>query len=217
MSEREPIRGPGPHRQPTARSYVDSTLGAASVGGGAVWLIVGAQAAGKSTVAELLARTFDRSVHVRGGAFYRIAVRGWVHHDDPKTDQARRHLDLQYRLSALAADEYAAEGFTVVAQDNIYGSDVTSWLARVRARPRFLVVLRPSVSVIERRERERFVATGKVAYRAGGVTASDLDRALGATARVGLWLDTSKMTAPESVDEILRRRHEAEIVDGGEA
>jgi len=38
-----------------------------------VWLVTGVQAAGKSTVADLLARQFDRGVHLRGGQFYRWA------------------------------------------------------------------------------------------------------------------------------------------------
>ena len=38
-----------------------------------VWLVTGVQAAGKSTVADLLARQFDRGVHVRGGAIQRDA------------------------------------------------------------------------------------------------------------------------------------------------
>src|SRR4051812_40014942 len=68
--------------------------------GAAVWLITGAQASGKSTVADLLARQFERGVHVRGGQFYRWAVRGWVQVDDvAHPDEVRRHLDLRYRLS----------------------------------------------------------------------------------------------------------------------
>jgi cytidylate kinase len=31
----------------------------------------GIQAAGKSTIADLLARQFDLAVHIRGGQFYR--------------------------------------------------------------------------------------------------------------------------------------------------
>jgi cytidylate kinase len=73
---------------------------------GAVWLVTGAQASGKSTVADLLARRFERGVHIRGGQFYRWVVRGWVHFDDlERPDEARRLLELRYRLSALAAAE----------------------------------------------------------------------------------------------------------------
>ncbi len=58
-----------------------------------VWLITGAQASGKSTVADLLARHFERGVHVRGGQFHRWAVNGWVQFDDPeRQDEARRLL-----------------------------------------------------------------------------------------------------------------------------
>lgn len=99
-----------------------------------VWLVVGAQAAGKSTVADLLAREFDRGVHVRGGQFYRWAVKGWVHpHGDVHEPEARRLLDLRYRLSALTADQYCAAGFATVVQDNIFGTDVTTWLHQVRS------------------------------------------------------------------------------------
>jgi hypothetical protein len=42
----------------------------------AVMLITGIQAAGKSTVAQLLAERLPRPVHVRGDAFRRMAVDG---------------------------------------------------------------------------------------------------------------------------------------------
>jgi hypothetical protein len=171
--------------------------------GGAVWLVIGVQASGKSTVADLLARRFDRGVHLQGGQFYRWAVKGWVHHDDADRVQARRHLELRYRLSAMVADEYCAAGFSAVVQDNIYGPDVVAWLGSVRARPRHLVVLRPSSHVVARREAERTAATGKVAYTTGGDTIASLDARLDATPRLGLWLDTSDMTPEESVDSIV--------------
>lgn len=176
-----------------------------------IWLVTGVQAAGKSTVADLLARHFDRAVHVRGGQFYRSAVHGWVHAGDARADEARRLLDLRYRLSALVADEYCAAGFCTVVQDNIYGSDVSRWLGSVSARPRHLVVLRPSVSAVWQRERQRHAATGKIAYRPGGFTVEDLDDELAETPRIGLWLDTSALTAEETVAEILRRRSEAAV------
>jgi hypothetical protein len=177
-----------------------------------VWLVTGVQAAGKSTIADLLARQFEHGVHIRGGQFYRWAVRGWVHAGDARADEAGRLLDLRYRLAALAADEYWAAGFTTVVQDNILGSDVPRWLESVAARPRHLVVLRPSVAVVRQRDQLRHAATGKTAYRPGEFMAEDLDEQLATTPQMGLWLDISAMSPADTVEEILRRQAEA-VVD----
>lgn len=54
-----------------------------------VWLVIGVQASGKSTVADLLAHQFERGVHIRGGQFYRWAVSGWAlpWSDDSEEDE----------------------------------------------------------------------------------------------------------------------------------
>ena len=181
--------------------------------GEGLWLVTGVQASGKSTIAELLARHFDAGVHVRGAQFYRWVARGWIHAGDPRLDEARRLLELRYRLAARVAEEYCDAGFTTVVQDNIYGGDVTRWLESLHARPRHLVVLRPSIEIVAAREHGRHLATGKVAYRPGESTIEELDDQLARTARIGLWLDTSTLTPDETVSEILRRRDEA-LVDG---
>ena len=184
---------------------------AAEVTPGAVWLITGAQASGKSTIADLLARRFERGVHIRGGQFYRWAVRGWVHAGDPDAGEARRLLDLRYRLSAITASEYAHAGFTTVVQDNIYGVDVEQWLVRVDAGDRHLVVLRPSVEVVAARDAARIESTGKVAYRDGFTPLINDQHVVQTRADLGLWLDTSAMSAEQTVDEILRRADEARV------
>ena len=174
----------------------------------AIWLVTGAQASGKSTVADHLARRFDRGVHVRGGQFYRWAVSGWVQVGDENEREARRHLDLRYRLSSQVACEYAAAGFTTVVQDNIYGVDVEHWLDRVPG-PKHLVVLRPRVDVVERRDAERQRVLGKVAYRDGFTPAINDEHVAGTRRDLGLWLDTSEQTPDETVDEIIRRTSES--------
>jgi chloramphenicol 3-O-phosphotransferase len=176
---------------------------------GPVWLITGAQASGKSTVAELLARRFPRAVHVHGGQFYRWAVSGWTHFDGDDQAEVRRLLDLRYRLSALVAGEYASAGFTVVVQDNIYGADVVRWLDRIEAHPVHLVVLRPTVGTLEQRHEQRRERLGKVAYR-GGYTAALNDRDVATTPHdLGLWLDTSDQKPDATVEEIVTRSADA--------
>jgi hypothetical protein len=98
-----------------------------------------------------------------------------------------------------------------VVQDNSHGPDVTRWLASLRARPRHLVVLRPTVAVLDARHEERRHRTCKVAYR-GSYTPTENGAHVAATPAVGLWLDTSALSPEESVDEILARSGEA-VVD----
>jgi hypothetical protein len=175
----------------------------------AIWLVTGAQASGKSTVSDLLAQRFERGAHVRGGQFYRWAVRGWVQVGSPDELEVRRLLELRYRLSSIVANEYAAAGFTTVVQDNIYGLDVEHWLDRVSGSPKHLVVLRPTVAVLAAREAERARNRGKVAYR-DGFTPAINDEHVAATRRdLGLWLDTTELSPVETVDEILERADEA--------
>jgi len=177
-----------------------------------LWLVIGVQAAGKSTVSDLLAREFERGVHIRGGQFYRWAVRGWVHPAIEPSDEARRLLDLRYRLSAQAAHEYCGAGFTSVVQDNIFGEDVRTWLGNANVQPSHLVVLRPSVSVVKERDERRQRVLGKIAYRAGERSIEQLDELLATTPRIGLWIDSSDQAPAETVSEILSRHQEA-VVD----
>jgi cytidylate kinase len=168
----------------------------------AVVLITGISAAGKSTVAELLARRFERGVHVKGDTFRRMVVSGRHEMTAAPSDEALRQLRLRYRLGAATADAYWEAGFSVVVQDVVIGSALGEYVDAIRSRPLVVVVLAPRSEVVARREAER----SKVAYRDGHNSIAELDAALWReTPRIGMWLDTSSQTADQSVDEIIAR------------
>lgn len=173
-----------------------------------VVLITGIQAAGKSTVAQLLAERLPRSVHLRGDVFRRMVVGGRVDVTPDLPAEAMRQLRLRYRLTAMAADEYVREGFTVVAQDVIIGEVLTEMTRLIRSRPLLVAVLAPRAEAVA----ARAAARSKNAYDEW--TVSLLDRGLREeTPRIGLWLDTSDQTPEQTVEEILDRAWPAARVD----
>jgi chloramphenicol 3-O-phosphotransferase len=163
-----------------------------------VLIVTGAMAAGKSTVAQGLAERLERSVHLRGDVFRRMIVSG---RRDPTPDAMeawRAQVRLRYELAWAVADRYAREGFDVIYQD-ILGDAVADALAALAEwRPGF-VMLCASPDTLAAREAGR----GKTGYK-DGWTPHDLDATLRAeTPQVGLWLDTSALTAEQTVEAIL--------------
>jgi predicted kinase len=168
----------------------------------AIVLVTGIQAAGKSTVAQLLSERLPRAVHLRGDLFRRLIVSGRADMTPDPSPEALAQLDLRYRLTATTADAYFAAGFSVVAQDVILGPALPAMVARIRSRPLLVVVLAPSPAAVRARESAR----PKTAYRPGSFTPESLDEGLRETTPpLGLWLDTSAQTPAETVDEILSR------------
>ena len=122
---------------------------------GSVFLVTGIPAAGKSTVADELARRFGRSVHVRGDVFRRMVVSGRVAMSHSPLPEAWAQLRLRYRLTAMTADTWHDAGFTVVVQDVVVGPVLAEQVAAIRSRPLYLVVLAPSPAAVARREAAR--------------------------------------------------------------
>ena len=116
---------------------------------GKVIVITGAMAAGKSTVAELLAQRLTRSVHIRGDVFRKMVVNGRADMTPAATAEATEQLHLRYELAARTADRYAEAGFDAVVQDVIIGSELERFVAQITSPERYLVVLSPSVSALE--------------------------------------------------------------------
>ncbi|HLL63725.1 MAG TPA: AAA family ATPase [Propionibacteriaceae bacterium] len=166
--------------------------------GGRVIMVTGAMAAGKSTVANLLAERLPRSVHVRGDMFRRMVVNGRADMGPIVSPEALAQLRLRYELATYTADRYAAAGFTVVLQDVVIGRELADFVGRIATPDRYLVVLAPSVATLERREQAR----AKTGY--AGFSPADLDRVLREdTPRLGYWLDSSDLSPAATADAIL--------------
>jgi GrpB-like predicted nucleotidyltransferase (UPF0157 family)/chloramphenicol 3-O-phosphotransferase len=166
----------------------------------AIYLITGPMAAGKSTVARLLAERFERSVYLEGDFFRRSIVSGRVEMTPEASAEAVEQLRLRYRLAAAAADAYFEAGFTVALEDVLAGGLLGEYRTMIRSRPCHAIVLMPSLEAIAARE----AARQKKGYTRW--TFEELYEGFAATTpRVGLWLDTSDQTPEETVDEILAR------------
>ena len=175
-----------------------------------ILIVTGAMAAGKSTVAQALAERLPRAVHLRGDVFRRMIVSGRVD-PAPETFEAfRGQLRLRYELAWAAADRYARAGFSVIYQDILNDALADAAEALTAWRPG-VVVLCPTPEVLAARE----AARDKVGYH-GGWTPAAFDALVRAeTPKLGLWLDTSAMTASEAVDAILARVGETRAGLGG--
>ncbi|MFG1708779.1 phosphotransferase [Nonomuraea sp. M3C6] len=68
-------------------------------------------------------------------------------------------------------------------------------------------MLAPDLAAVERRERAR----AKIGYPEEWTIAQLGEALRGETPRLGLWLDTSRQTPEETVDEIFFRAAEAEV------
>jgi adenylate kinase len=170
------------------------------------FVITGVMASGKTTVAELLAQRFERSVHLHGDAFRTMIVRGRDPIAPELGDEALRQLDLRQRIAASVANDYWRDDFTVVLQDIYVGSALPNVVGRLEISPLYVIVLNPRSAVVAERERQR-EKSGYGDWDVESLCASMEDE----TPHIGLWLDTSDLSAEDTVEEILRRRIDARV------
>jgi predicted kinase len=169
-----------------------------------VWIVTGVSAAGKTTVARLLADRFERAVLVEGDMLRTLVRRGYAPMTPELDPEGLAQLELRHRAAARIADLYAGAGFTVVVEDILLGPALQPFLRLLRSRPRRLVVLAPRADVVAARNRSR----SKNGYARFSV--AQLDRALREdTPRLGLWLDSSEQDERTTVEELVRRQEEA--------
>lgn len=168
-----------------------------------LFLITGIMAAGKSTVAQALAERLPKSVHLRGDVFRRMIVRGQAEMTATLSPEAARQLGLRYQLAADAARGYLGAGFSVVYQDVIVGESLTQVTDTLQGTlpdtPLYVVVLCPSAEIAAARD----AARRKTGY-SEAFSAALFDRVFRLeTPRLGLWLDTTRLSVAATVDAIL--------------
>jgi chloramphenicol 3-O-phosphotransferase len=171
----------------------------------AIFAISGTQGAGKTTVSSMLARRFERGVHISADTLQKMIVSGgeWplASQTNANTDtqgEAGDQLRLRLHNMCLLGRSFYDAGFTVVLDDIIVGSRMQHLLVDLAGVDVMFVMLTPPLETVRDRERQR----GTELWREWEWLTESVERT---TPRVGLWLDTSAQTPEETVDEIMRR------------
>jgi len=174
---------------------------------GRLFVITGAQAAGKSTVAQALAAALTKAVFIDGDLIGNSVVSGKELITEPATVAAIEQLFLRYAGALALADVYRTAGFDAVIADNIFGDYLDDFLEIAAPERVHLVMLHPSIDTIYDRDAQR----RKNAYR-DGVTVEDLWHTIeDHTTRAGLWIDTTSMSVAQTITKILRSLDEAAV------
>ena len=173
---------------------------------GSIVLVTGPMASGKSTVANALAATFPKGVHVEGDVFRRFIVSGRHEMTPEPSQEALTQLRLRYLLAAEVAERYARAGYTAVVEDVVAGRLLTEFVSLFTHRPLHLVVLLPNEAAIAVRE------AGRAALGYEDWSVRRLYRVFAEeTQRLGLWLDTSGDTPEKTVRQIQSRASESAL------
>jgi chloramphenicol 3-O-phosphotransferase len=164
-----------------------------------LFVISGTQGAGKSTVAQALARRFERGAWVSADHLQKMIVSGgcWPE-GSTMSEEAERQLRLRLTNACLLGRSFVAAGITAVIDDIVIGTRLDDLLEELAGQPFVFVMLTPSLEAVRQRETGR----GTELWKAWEWLDDEVRQS---TRRIGLWLDTSEQTPEQTVDAILAR------------
>lgn len=164
-----------------------------------VFIITGAMASGKSTVAMALAKRFERSAYVEGDAFLRMMINGTANMGPVLDAEALAQLNLRHQLATDAVRRFVQSGFTVIYEDILIGNHLLLAVERLGDLVPHVVVLTPSVEALVERDRGR----SKTGYSEKFPPRVLADALVNETPRIGTWIDTTDMSVEDVVATIL--------------
>jgi hypothetical protein len=170
-----------------------------------ILVVSGLPGAGKTTTAGLLARQMTAAAHIEADRLQQLVVSGAaVPHMSGISSEAERQLRLRLRNSCLLARSFLEYGFNAIIDDIVAGPRFDHLVEDLDGVAFSFVMLLPDFEHVK----ERWRSMGSPYVDTWDWIDDDIRLR---TPRVGLWLDTTNLTAEETVDAVIDRLDETVV------